>query len=69
MIKKALEARHQWLTPVTLATQEDRSSKLAQANSSQDPTLKKTNYKKRVGGVTQGVGPELKPQNHKKKKK
>jgi hypothetical protein len=29
---------------------------------------RKKNYKKRAGGVAQGVGPEFKPQNHKKKK-
>jgi hypothetical protein len=31
--------------------------------------LKKIHYKKRVGGVAQGVGPEFKPQYRKKKKK
>jgi hypothetical protein len=31
--------------------------------------LKKTHHKKRVGGVAQDVGPEFKPQYHKKKKK
>jgi hypothetical protein len=30
---------------------------------------KKKNQKKRIGGVTQGVGPEFKPQYCKKKKK
>jgi hypothetical protein len=29
--------------------------------------LKKLITKKRAGGVAQGVGPEFKPQNHKKK--
>jgi hypothetical protein len=38
------------------------------ANSSPDPILKKT-IKKRAGGLTQGVGPEFKPQSHKKKRK
>jgi hypothetical protein len=38
-----------------------------QANSSQDPILKKP-ITKRAGGVAQGVGPEFKPQYHKKKK-
>jgi hypothetical protein len=31
--------------------------------------LEKTLYKKRAGGVAQGVGPEFKPQYDKKKKK
>jgi hypothetical protein len=31
--------------------------------------LKKTHHKNRAGGVAQGVGPEFKPQYHKKKKK
>jgi hypothetical protein len=30
--------------------------------------LEKTLHKKRAGGVTQGIGPEFKPQYHKKKK-
>jgi hypothetical protein len=29
------------------------------------PYFKKTHYKKRAGGVAQGVGPEFKPQYHK----
>jgi hypothetical protein len=37
--------------------QEDRGSKLAWANSSQDPVLKKKKSQKRTGGVGQGVGP------------
>jgi hypothetical protein len=46
--------------------QKDHSSKPAQANSSQDliskiPTIKR----KRTCGVTQGVGPEFKPQYYK----
>jgi hypothetical protein len=44
------------------------SSKPALANSSQDPISKKTLSHKRAGGVAQGVGPEFKPQYHKKKK-
>jgi hypothetical protein len=44
-------ARHWWLMPVILATQagkdqEDRSSKPAQENSSQDPITKKSHHKK-----------------------
>jgi hypothetical protein len=52
--------------------QEDWGSKPAQANSSQDPISKKTFTKEKGGGgageVTQGDGPEFKPQYHKKKK-
>jgi hypothetical protein len=47
--------------------QEGCGSKSAQANSSQDPILKKTNTK-RAGGVVQGEGPEFKPRYRKKKK-
>jgi hypothetical protein len=36
--------------------------KAAQANSSQNLISKKPFTKKGVGGVTQGVGPEFKPQ-------
>jgi hypothetical protein len=50
--------------------------KPAQVNCSQDPLPKKNplpkkklnKYIKRAGGVTQGVGPEFKPQYCKKKK-
>jgi hypothetical protein len=59
--KKEELARHQWLTPVILATrgrdQEDHSLKPAQENSSQDP-ISKNSSQKRAGGVAQGVGPE-----------
>jgi hypothetical protein len=40
-----------------------------QANSSQDPILKKNNHKKRTGGVAQSVGPEFTCQYCKEKKK
>jgi hypothetical protein len=48
--------------------QEDQGLKPAQANSLWDPSLKIPNTK-RAGGVAPGVGPEFKPQYHKKKKK
>jgi hypothetical protein len=41
----------------------------ARANSFARPYLKKTNLKKRAGGVAQAEGHEFKPQCHKKKKK
>jgi hypothetical protein len=46
--------------------QEDHSSKPVQANSLQDPILKNLSHK-RAGRVAQGLGPEFKPQYHKKK--
>jgi hypothetical protein len=49
--------------------QEDLDSKPAQANSSRNPISKNQSHKKRAGGVAQGIGPEFKPQNCKKKKK
>jgi hypothetical protein len=48
-LKKSGGARHQWLMPVILAggrDQEDRGSKPAQANNSQDLILKKPFTKK-----------------------
>jgi hypothetical protein len=55
-----------WVTSVVLATQEaDIRSIVIQSQ----PISKKTLHKKRAFGVIQGVGPELKPQYHKKKKK
>jgi hypothetical protein len=46
--------------------QEDRGSKPALTNSSQDPISKKIHHKKRAG-VAQGVGPEFKPLYHENK--
>jgi hypothetical protein len=43
-------------------TLKDCSLKTAQANSSKDPISKKNPSQKRSGGLTQGVGPEFKPQ-------
>jgi hypothetical protein len=47
--------------------QENHISKSAWANSSGDPILKKPYLEKRADEVAQGVGPEFKPQHHKKK--
>jgi hypothetical protein len=49
MIKKYIVARHQWHTPVILATQEAEIRRIAVqsqpwSNSSQDPILKKTHH-------------------------
>jgi hypothetical protein len=50
--------------------QEDHSSKRAWSNSSGDPISKnKKPSQNRDVGVAQGVGPEFKPQNCKKKRK
>jgi hypothetical protein len=46
--------------------QEDHSLKPAQANSSQGP-ISKNSPQKKAGGVARGVGPEFKPQCHKKR--
>jgi hypothetical protein len=57
------------LAPVThtcnIVTQEDHGWKLDQANSSQDPILKKpiTYTHKRSGEVALGIDPEIKPQS------
>jgi hypothetical protein len=48
--------------------QEDGGLKPAWANSSRDSIWKKPITKKRAGEVAQGVGPEFKPQYHKKEK-
>jgi hypothetical protein len=50
--------------------QKDHSLKPAWASRVQDPIYleKNSSPKKWAGGVAQGVGPELKPQYHKKKK-
>jgi hypothetical protein len=63
---------HQWLTPIILATQEAEIRRIAleasPGKSSQDPISKKP-ITKIAGGVGQGIGPEFKPQHHKKEKK
>jgi hypothetical protein len=70
---KLMEATHQWLTPVILATQEAEIRRIAvqsQPRQIVHETLsRKTLHKNRAGGVAQGEGPEFKPQYHKKKKK
>jgi hypothetical protein len=71
-----------WLMPIILATQEAESWRsVVQSQPRQivretvwggwgrKKKKKKNHHKKRAGGVAQGVGPEFKPQYHKKKKK
>jgi hypothetical protein len=67
-------ARHQWLTPVILATQEAEIRRIelqSQLGQIVCETLcqKKKPLLKRAGGVVQGASPEFKPQYSKKKKK
>jgi hypothetical protein len=65
--------RHQWLTPVILATQEAEIRRTAAQNQHGQivcGTLSRKNpSQKRAGGVAQGVSPEFKPQYRKTNKK
>jgi hypothetical protein len=47
---------------------EDRGSKPAWANNSQDPISTNPSHKKGAGGVVQDVGPEFEPRYHTHKK-
>jgi hypothetical protein len=62
----------QWLTAVTLATQEAEIRRTRfQSRPRQifhETLSRKTLHKKRAGGVAQSEGPEFKPQNHTHKK-
>jgi hypothetical protein len=74
--KKTGRARHQWFTPVILATQETEIWRImvqSQPRKIVHETLsQKIPITKRAGGVAQGVGSEFKPQyfktNNNKKK-
>jgi hypothetical protein len=75
--KKRMSYKHQilvgrwWLTPVILATQEAEIRRTVVQSQSRQIVLKtlsqKTLHKNRAGGMTQGEGPEFKPQYRKKK--
>jgi hypothetical protein len=62
-----------WLTLVILAIQEAEIRRILVQSQPRkivpgDPISKKS-ITKRAGGVARGVGPDFKPQNHKKEKK
>jgi hypothetical protein len=71
--KKLFTARHQWLTPIILTTQETEIRKISFQNQPrqivQETLYQKNTSQKRASGVAQGVGPEFKLQHQKKKKK
>jgi hypothetical protein len=66
-------ARHWWLTPVILATQEAEIRRILVRSQPRQIVLryclKKTLHKKRADRVAQGVGPEFKVQYWERKKK
>jgi hypothetical protein len=67
------QAGLQWLTPVILATQEAAFRWIA-VQSQPEQRVHKTLFQKiplqkRAGGVTQGIGPEFKPQYCQKRKR
>jgi hypothetical protein len=64
-----VEAGHQWLTPVILATQEDRGLKSALANSSVRPYLKKIYHEKELVKWLKVEALSSNPSTAKKKKR
>jgi hypothetical protein len=67
-LKNFLLARHWWLTPVILATQEAEIRRIS-VQSQHEQISQKNPSHKRAGLVAQGVGPEFKPQYSRKKKR
>jgi hypothetical protein len=70
--RSPLTARHQWLSPVILATQEAKIWRVMVRSQPGEivlhPVSQKTlSQKKWAGEVTQGKGPEAKPQYWKKR--
>jgi hypothetical protein len=65
-------ARHRWLTPIILATQEAKIRRISVPSQPRqvvcETLSQKTLHKNRVGGVAQAEGPEFKPQYCKKQK-
>jgi hypothetical protein len=74
IVQKMLPSvKHQWLTPVILATQEAEIRRI-KVRSQPGQIVHKTLFgkipsQKRAGGVTQGIGPEFKQQNKTKQNK
>jgi hypothetical protein len=70
-LKISSGARHQWRTPVILATQEAKIRRIevqSQLGQMVCETLSQKNAsQKRAGRVAQGIGPEFKPQSTKNK--
>jgi hypothetical protein len=70
---KTKAARHWWLTPLILGTQEAEIRRImVQSQPGQivfETLSQKTLHKDRTGGVAQGKGPKFKPQYCQKKKK
>jgi hypothetical protein len=60
--KFSYHARHQWLTPIILATQEAEIRRITVRSQPRQivPSRKKTSQK-RAGGMAQDVGPKFKP--------
>jgi hypothetical protein len=67
------EARHWWLTPVILATQEAEIRRIRIQSQPRQIVCKtlsrKCTSQEKADGVAQGVGPEFKPQYRRKTKK
>jgi hypothetical protein len=63
--------KQKWLTPAILATQKAEIRRIATRGQPREIVQETLSHKnptqKRAGGVAQGVGPEFKPQHHKKR--
>jgi hypothetical protein len=72
VIKRHRGTGRQWRTPLILATHEAEIRKIVVRSQPRQIVHKslsrERSSQKRAGGVAQGVGPEFKPQYHKKRK-